>query len=140
MVANEDTPEVSLVAKMQQKRDQLLKELDEVQGWLNQWDTYIARAKSIIGEKSSTSIDIPQKEPVRIIRFTGEKRNWEKIKLILKESERPMTVPEIYTAFVNRNWRIHGKNPKTVIRNSLLGKSDIFEKIDKSWQLKLSTA
>ena len=140
MVPHEDTPEMSLVAKMQQKRDQLLKELEEVQGWLNQWDSYIARAKVIIGEKSSTSIDISQREPIRIIRFTGEKRNWEKIKLILQEAGKPMTVPEIYEAFIFHNWLIHGKNPKTVIRNTLKDKSDVFERSDKAWHLKQSIA
>jgi len=152
MIGPEDNSITPLVEKMQRKRDELLKELEKVQEWLNQMDVIINRGKAIIGAEPAINHEPPAKTLIdeekpetkagRILRLIEEKPDAEKsyaekIKKLFEELG-GMRVPKIDAQFRERNWPINGKNRNQIIRNALHRKSEWFvlSKDNKIWDLR----
>jgi hypothetical protein len=150
MVDPEDKSLSAMIAKMQEKRAELLTELERVQEWLSQVNMIFNRGKAIIGEESPTaptpappSLDNekPETKVGRILRLIGdkpdsEKTHADKIRQILEEAGGPLTIPQIDAKFKEKDWPITGKYRNQSIRNNLLRKSTWFVQLeDKTWNL-----
>jgi len=149
MVDPEDKSIAAMITKMEQKRAELLTDLEKVQEWLNQLEAILSRGKAIIGEESTSTPtpalpspdnEKPDAKAGRILRLIekpdAEKSHAEKIKKLFEELG-GMSVPKIDAQFRERNWPINGKNRNQIIRNALNRKSEWFEmsKDKKTWNL-----
>jgi hypothetical protein len=157
MVGPEDKSLSAMIAKMEEKRAELLMELEKVQEWLSQVDAVFTRGKAIIGEESiSTPAPVPSSadnkkmetisvrisesarmsEAIssRILRFKpdAEKTHPEKIRQIFQEFGSPLSIPQIDAKFYEKGWPIKGNNRRQIIRNALVKRSAGHVKVSTS--------
>lgn len=149
-----------LISRMQEKRDNLLFELEKVQKWLNQIDIFIGQGKDIVGDvekaisgeisaplpecpaQTNIKVEPPENKIDRIMRLMGDKSDTEtshpeKIRQILEESGGPLSMSQIHNQFLARNWPIKSGRPRQIIYNTLIRRDDWFVKLgDRLWGLK----
>lgn len=150
----------ALISKMEQKRDNLLRELEEVQKWLTSMESIISQGKVIVGETnigkaSDIPIEIPTKDHVEaeppeakvgrvlnLLKPDVQKPHAAKCKQLLEESGGPLSLAQLDVLFDKRSWPIKGDNRRLVIYNSMRRNSegkgkDWFVKAGvKKWGLK----
>jgi hypothetical protein len=159
MTTDEDKSLTLLISKMQQKRDDLLMELEKVQKWLTQVEVIISQGKAIVEKAmiegispniSQTSaqqvhlepLEAPEAKAGRILRLIGdkpdtEKNHPEKIRQLFEESGGAMTIQQMDDEFRNRNWPIKSDRRRQIIYNTLVRRNDWFVRLgDKLWGLK----
>lgn len=152
MNGQEDTSITALIAKMKEKKDKLLTELEEVQQWLTKLEAMVDQGKAIIGEKSENIPEPPSQTAIKdeapeakagrvlsLIKPNAEKTHAEKCKQLLEESGEPLSLAQLDDLFEKRTWPINckKKNRRLVIYNSMKRRENWFVKVgDKKWGLK----